>query len=147
MTEVPPSSLGPPAGGPSNRERSGERDLCVSAALRRIPDVRHIDVDFVQYDPDTRVPEVVIEASSDARKSSDLARRFARRLDAYTVLIIHRYKDVEHRFPVTVSCWDPAGKKILSRAEMSWRDFIDFMRHLHDLHVDYRNSIALGRAA
>ena len=147
MTEVPLSSLGPPVGGPSNRERSGERDLCFSSALRRVPDVRHIDVDAIQYDPVTRAPEVVVEASSDERKASDLARRFARRLDAYTVLIIHRYNDVNHQYPVTVSCWTPAGRKILSKAEMSWRDFVDYMRHLHDLHREYRNSIALGNAA
>lgn len=140
MTEVPLSSLGPPVGGPSNRERSGERDLCVSAALRRIPDVRHIDVDFVQYDPATRAPEVVIEASSDPRKASDLARRFARRLDAYTVLLIHRYKDVEHRHPVVISVWDPTGRKILTKAEMTWSDFLDYLRRLHDMHREYRES-------
>lgn len=147
MTDLPLSSLGPPVGGPSNRERSGERDLCVSAALRRVPDVRHIDVDFVQYDPLTRVPEVVVEASSDARKASDLARRFARRLDAFTVLIIHHYNDNEHKHPVTVSVWTPTGKKILTKAEMQWSEFISYMRHLHDLHLEYRNPIALENAA
>lgn len=138
MTEVPLSSLGPPVGGPSNRERSGERDLCVSAALRRVPDVRHVDVDFVQYDPLTRAPEVVLEASSDNRKASDLARRFARRMDAYTVLIIHRYKDVHHQHPVTVSCWHPDGTKLVDKAEMTWSEFLRYLRQLHDDHRDYR---------
>lgn len=147
MTEIPLSSLGPPVGGPSNRERSGDRDLTVSHAMRRIPDVRVVDVDFVMYDPVSRVPEVVVEASSDSRKASDLARRFARRLDAYCVLLIHRYKDDEHRFPVVVSVWHPSGRKILTRAEMSWASFIAYMRTLHDLHIEYRNTIAQENAA
>lgn len=131
------SSLGAPVGGPSNRERSGERDLCVSQALRRIPDVRHIDVDFVQYDPKTRAPEVVVEASSDPRKSSDLARRWARRMEAYTVLIIHRYNDNAHKHPVTVSCWAPDGLKIVDKQEITWVDFLTFMRTLHDMHREW----------
>lgn len=131
------SSLGPPVGGPSNRERTQERDLCVSAALRRVPDVRHIDIDFLQYDPLTRKPEVVVEASSDPRKASDLARRFAKKLEAYAVLIIHRYNDNAHKHPVTVSCWTPDGLKIVDKQEMSWSEFLIFMRTLHDMHRDY----------
>ena len=95
---------------------------------------------FLQYDPVTRQPEVVVEASSDPRKASDLARRFAKKLEAYTVLIIHHYNDNEHKYPVTVSCWTPGGRKILSKAEMSWSDFVQYMRHLHDCHVSYRSA-------
>ena len=147
MTEVPLSTLGAPVGGPSNRERSGDRDLTFSSAMRRVPNVRHADLDLYQYDPATREVEVVFEVSSDPRKSSDLTRRIARRLQAYAVLLIHRYNDHEHRFPVTVSVWDPSGRKILSKAEMQWHEFIKYAEHLHDLHREYRNSIALGNAA
>lgn len=95
---------------------------------------------MVQYDPLTRAPEVVVEASSDPRKASDLARRFARKLDAYCVLIIHRYNDITHEHPVTVSVWDPTGRKILTKAEMTWSAFVGYMRTLHDLHIEYRTN-------
>ena len=142
MTEVPLSSLGAPVGGPSNRERSGARDLSFSSAMRRVPNVRHADLDLYQYDPATREVEVVFEVSSDPRKSSDLTRRIARRLQAYAVLLIHRYNDVRHEHPVTVSVWDPNGRKILSKAEMQWHDFIQYAEHLHDCHTDYRSERA-----
>ena len=92
---------------------------------------------MVQYDPATRLPEVVIEASSDPRKASDLARRFGKKLEAFTVLLIHRYNDNAHEHPVTVSLWSPLGKKLVDKQEQSWSEFIAFMRDLHDAHLEY----------
>lgn len=134
---LPPdsSTLGPPVGGPSNRERSGARDLCVSAALRRIPDVRHVDVDFVQYCPLCRSVEVVIEASSDPRKASDLARRIAKQLTATTLLLIHKYGDDNHEHPVTVSTWKRDGVKTRDKVEMSWGEFLSVMHTYHLEHI------------
>ena len=115
--------------------------------MRRVPDVRHADLDLYQYDPLTRDVEVAFEVSSDPRKASDLTRRIARKLGAYAVLLIHQPNDNEHKHPVVVSTWTPTGKKVLNKAEMTWSEFIAYMRHLHDLHLDYRNSIALGNVA
>ena len=129
------STLGPPVGGPSNRERSGTRDLCVSAALRRVPDVRHADLDFYQYCPLCRVTEVVLEASSDPRKASDLSRRMGKKIGAHTLLIIHRYGDIEHEHPVTISVWDPSGVKLIDKRVMSWSEFLKLMHDFHDLHL------------
>lgn len=145
MHESDQSTLGPEVGGPSNREKSFTRDLCVSAAMRRIPDVRVIDIDFVVYDPLTKVPEIVVEASSDPRKASTLARRFAKQMDAYCILLIHRYNDNAHKHPVTVSCWAPDGLKIVDKQEITWVDFLTFMRTLHDMHREWivdRSSLA-----
>lgn len=130
------STLGPVVGGPSNIERTGTRDLCVSAALRRVPDVRHVDVDFTQYCPLCRKIEVVIEASADPRKASDLARRIARQLDATTLLIIHRYNDDNHEHPVIVTTWSRDGQKVLNKAEISWSEFVDLMHVYHELHLE-----------
>lgn len=129
------STLGSPVGGPSNRERTGTRDLCVSSALRRVPDVRHIDVDFLQYCPLCRKIEVVMEASSDPRKASDLARRIGKQLTATTLLIIHTYDDDEHEHPVLISTWNPDGQKILSKVEMSWTDYLELLHAYHELHL------------
>lgn len=129
------SLLGPVVGGPSNIERTGARDLCVSAALRRVPDVRHVDVDFTQYCPLCRKIEVVIEASADPRKASDLARRIARQLDAVTLLIIHRYNDDKHEHPVIISTWNRDGVKELNKDELSWLEFVNLMHGYHELHL------------
>ncbi|RTL65878.1 MAG: hypothetical protein EKK42_20240 [Pseudonocardiaceae bacterium] len=93
-----------------------------------------MDVDFVQYCPQCRAVEVVIEASSDPRKASDLARRFAKQLTATTLLLIHRYGDTTHEHPVTVSTWTPVGVKTRSKVEMSWSDFLTVM---HDYHLEH----------
>lgn len=129
------STLGPPVGGASNRERTGTRDLCVSAALRRVPDVRHIDIDYVQYCNQCRKIEVVMEASSDPRKASDLARRIGKQLTATTLLIIHSDGDEDHQRPVLISTWSPTGLKILSKVEMSWSDYLDLLHGYHELHL------------
>jgi hypothetical protein len=123
-------------GGPSNVERTGTRDLTLSRALRKIPDVRHIDIDMLQYCPLCRKIEVVVEASADPRKASDLARRVGKQLTANTVLIIHRYNDDDQQYPVIVSTWTPTGLKVYDKREMSWDEYLQLMHDFHTYHLD-----------
>lgn len=123
-------------GGPSNVERTGTRDLTLSRALRLVPDVRHVDIDMIQYCPKCRKVEVVVEASADPRKASDIARRVGKQLTATTVLIIHRYNDDDREHPVIVSTWTFAGLKVLDKREMSWTEYLQLMHDFHTYHLE-----------
>jgi len=120
-----------------NYERTGSRnDLALSRSLRNIPSVRHLDVDMYQYDPKTYDVEAVFEATSadvDPYVKTYMIRKIAKKLNAYAVLVVHRYQDELHLYPVRVWIWDEEGTEQVQGAEISWDNFEDLCTQIHEI--------------
>ena len=123
-----------------NVERSGNRNsLALSSSLRNIPDVRHLDLDMMQWSPDYKQLEIVFEASSTTGyKNTNVARTIAKNHGAFALLIIHKWEDVDHLYPVKITLWYPDGTrhKDCTGLEMSWQEFEQLCADIHKWYIE-----------
>ena len=91
-------------------------DLSLSNVLRRIPGVRHADIDAILTCEDCDQPVILIESSSDgitpresAIKSAMTTRGVGRRARVVTYLIQHQVGDVELAEPIALTKWFVTG--------------------------------------
>jgi hypothetical protein len=138
-----------------NKEKTGNRnDLAGSNSLRRVPDVRHQDLDKFQYDPKTDEVEMVFEFTSQhAPKAMKMTKRIAADLGAWCCLVHHEWLDDDNAYPITVTLWEPYldedGSPVLNRfgkkqmkvveevneLEMSWEEFEDICHQVHEIYA------------
>ena len=126
----------------SNIERTGARDLTLSTFARHIPDVRHVDIDLMQVCPRCDQPEMVMEASSSADKSTVYLRRLAERAQVVAVLVRHQPHDLALERDVTVWAWRPEtgyhptrDRHVVAVHGAWFPDLLDYMVAIHNEHA------------
>lgn len=108
-------------------------DLALSRAMRELKGVKHLDLDLVQYSGDYRC-EIFFEATSQqSPKNATFTRRIAKAMDAYAILVVHAYADVEHNHTVKVTVWDRQGDPLptLTARTLTWEQLQYICRRIH----------------
>ena len=99
--------------------KTTDSDSSVSNVARRIPGVRHIDIDASVYCPRCYQTQILIEASSTGMKGTSyedqvkavrMTRRVAKAVKCETLLLLHHPQDENHREPVMTSSWTYDGE-------------------------------------
>ncbi len=138
----------PHVGTSANVERTGHRDLTVSAASRLPEGVRHFDVDIAQVCPRCEQVELVVEGSADPNKPSRYLRNLAERLSIPALVVIHTAGDLEQRFPINMQLWLPPGTETVGNLptgyrkqdrarlylKVGWSAYHAILRYVHALH-------------
>lgn len=114
-------------------------NLPLSRAARRVPGLRHIDIDLVQWCRRCREPEVYIEATSAAEKNTQVTRILASHAGAPTILLRHAYDDRELEHPVHIYLWEPGRVERHDEPDQeivntTWKKFQEVLLWLHRKH-------------
>lgn len=127
----------------NNRERSDTRnDLALSKFVRRIPDVRHCDIDLFQVDTKGRFEWFCEATSTKDHKASTYTRALAQATGAYTMLLRHAYNDIEHEHPIDITVWDADGKRVMQETGVGWDRLEYACNRTHELLWSRRENLS-----
>lgn len=130
----------------SNQERSGKRDMTISANLRKVgvgsntlsDDIRHKDNDFTQHCAKCSRAIVYIEGSTDPKKATTYIRAQAEdaKHKAWAVRIIHYNNDTEGLKGVRkISVWENGRTLIAEHENLTWDQVIKAFEKLQIKHI------------